>query len=719
MQAVGVTPPVLNLKSLTPGRAEAYPAQDPFQSLFQQRIVSRGLTGGSSSSRTLNRTGMKSQLREAQPSESTSPLLRKKQNLFLHSSGSKKQEARDPISLNLTRKSINRADRSQSQEKSATSPETVDSSSRSWKRHLRSRAMAAQCAGAVIPPPATEMSAALKGLIKFLNQQPGQNLKVSPDQVPEVKEFLLKAGLPAEQVDRLLNSPSFEAKGLTASDLQGAWQEACQSSQQQALAIQMAQGTQSAAASAAKLASEMPPALKGLVDFLNQQPGQNLKVPPDRLPELAVFLQKAGISPEQVEQLLNSPRFQEQGLTATDVQSAWQSSIQSSLQGLGLNGSLQDLTSQSDYRQMWENLTLPPQALADLRLELQQLGVPPEALANLNPQNFPQGISLTQVWQFIQQVSQASAATAAANDPTKGNANPKSPQLLNAGQDLEKWRQLLVQSGMDQELAQVLVSGSNPTNREELRTSLMNLAPPPNPPSELEVPKPLYLPESVRVRTLHLFQQQLNAGQGGSGDGSKWAQNFEFSPQVQGTNFSRNADLNNFLALITGGDSLKADQLVSSGGVNTQNQSINAFLTPEAREALWSQVQNGILGNLRPGENQVTLTLNPPEMGKLHLTLNVKGEMVEVTAISSHPAVAEAGTAGVQQLAQALNQQGLILTQFQFHHQDEAVKDQTNFAFSQTSGDQRQTGKKDNADKWEQPTTPRRRRGAGGIDCFA
>jgi flagellar hook-length control protein FliK len=106
-------------------------------------------------------------------------------------------------------------------------------------------------------------------------------------------------------------------------------------------------------------------------------------------------------------------------------------------------------------------------------------------------------------------------------------------------------------------------------------------------------------------------------------------------------------------------------------------------------------------------------------MGKLHLTLNVKGEMVEVTAITSHPAVAEAGTAGVQQLAQALNQQGLILTQFQFHHQDEAAKGQTQFAFSQTSGDQRQTGKKDDTDKWEQPTTPRRRRSTGGIDCFA
>ena len=106
-------------------------------------------------------------------------------------------------------------------------------------------------------------------------------------------------------------------------------------------------------------------------------------------------------------------------------------------------------------------------------------------------------------------------------------------------------------------------------------------------------------------------------------------------------------------------------------------------------------------------------------MGKLNLTLNVKGETVEVTAITTHSAVAEAATAGVQQLAQALSQQGLTLTQFQFHHQDEAAKGQTQFAFSQNSGDQKQTGKKD-SDRWERPPTPRRQHDAGGgIDCFA
>ncbi|MBI4643067.1 MAG: flagellar hook-length control protein FliK, partial [Deltaproteobacteria bacterium] len=616
--------------------------QDSFQSLFQQRIVSRGLTG-SSSSQALNRAALKAQVREARPSKSTSPLLTKMQNLSSRSSASKQQEARDPIPLNITRKLINRADKAQNQDQSSSTEttQTVDSSSQSWKANLRSRALR---------------------LAQGTSQKTTQAgaVAVTPSQV------------------------------------------------------------------------EMPPALKALMEFLNQQPGQALKVPSDRLPEVEAFLLKAGLPAEQVQNLLSSPRFQELGLTAADVQSAWQKAAQNALQesvaALDTNASLtsgqvanlqtRNIASQSDYQQMWQNLTLPAKALPDLRLELQQMGVPAETLVNLNEQNFPQGITLTQVWQLIQQVPKSPAATAAANDPAS-NTNPGSPLLLNGGKDMEKWRQLLVQSGMDPELAQTLTSASTPTNQEELRTGLLKMAPPPNPPSDSEVPKPLYLPESVRVRAVPLLQQQPNAGQGGSGDGGNLAQNFGFSPQAQEANLSGKTDLNNFLALLNSSGSLEADQAVSSGGLGTQAQSVNALLTPEAREALWSQVQNGILGNLRPGENQITLTLNPPEMGKLHLTLNVKGEMVEVTAVTSHPAVAEAGTAGVQQLAQALSQQGLILTQFQFHHQDEAAKGQTEFAFSQTSGDQRQTGKKDDTDKWEQPTTPRRQRWAGGIDCFA
>lgn len=726
MQAVGVTPPVFNMRSLVAARAEAYPAQDMFQSLLQQRIISRGYARSNSSSGPLSLAALKKQVSQARPASSSSAssrLFAKMPKFTVHTASSK--GSRDPLPLHITEKLSNRTAKSQGRDKSSTSTEKRDFPSRNLKTDRRSRTLAllrassdaGQYFGAVVPPVPTQMPPALKGLIEFLNQQPGQALQISQDQIPNVKAFLLKAGLPAEQVEKLFNSPNFETKGLTAADLKSAWLEASQISREQGLAAEMmAQGTPATAASTAKLASEMPAALKDLMSFLNQQPGQNLKVPPERLPEVERFLLKAGISPEQLQRLLSSPRFQEQGLTASDVQSAWQNSIQSSLKqtqmSMGLGPTISDITKQSDYQQMWEELTLPPQSLADLRLELQQLGVSPEAVAKLNEQNFPQGVPLTRVWQLIQQISKHPSAEAAG-----GKALPQSPLLFHGAEDVEKWRQFLVQAGMNEELAYTLVSGSSPTTREELRTGLLKMAPPEVQLEGQEAPKPLYLPQSVRVRALPMWQQQPNMGQGGSSDSGNWTQNFNFSSQPQEVNLAGTTDLNNFLALLTGNTNLNTEQFASPEVTGSPTSTVNALLTPEARAALWSQVQNGIMGNLRPGMNQVTLTLNPPDMGKLHLSLNVRGEMVEVSAVASHAAVAEAGAAGVQQLAQALNQQGLTLTQFQFHHQDEAPG-QSNLAFFQNSGGQREAGKKD-PDRWEQPANPRRPRWGKGIDCFA
>jgi hypothetical protein len=634
MQAVGLGPPVLNLKALSPGRAEAYPAQDMFQSLLQQRMVSRN---AASSSGTLNRSSLKTQLRQARPTTSTSSPLTTRQNSSRSSKRSAYERVSDPKPWDSRSKASNQTSTTKDQGSTQSSSGLKDTSSASWRANLRSKAS------------------------------------------------------------------------------------------------RLARGNTQVAAAAAAPNTEMPPVLKGLIEFLQQQPGQALKVPPDRVQDVQAFLLKAGISQEQVENLLNSPSFQEQGLTAQNVQAAWQNDVQNSLQqtladsGGQVKGasaqdsgqltSLKDLTSQPDYQQLWQNLILPAKALGDLRVQLQQMGVPPDSLNNLNEQNYPQGISLTEVWQLLQQAPKSPLATsAAATDPTKGNTAPPSPLLISGANDVEKWRQLLVQAGMDPELAQTLVSGPAPANREELRTTLVQMAPPSNSPQDLEIPKPLYLPENVRVRQVPWLQQG-NLGQGQGSANGNLGQNLGSASKLPEVNLPGTQDLNNFLALLTGGAPENSNTGLTPGATGATGQSVNALLTPEAREALWAQVQSGVLGNLKPGENQITLTLNPPDMGKLHLTLNLKGENVEVTAITTHPAVAEAATAGVQQLALALNQQGLVLTQCQFHLQDEAPG-QPQLAFNQDSGDQRQTGRQE-PDRWEQPATPRRRRWAGGIDCFA
>lgn len=816
MQASGVGLPVLNLKSLAPGRAQGYPDQDQFQSLLQQRMVSRGWSGGKSSSKSLDQAVLKAQLRQARPASSSSSQATGRKKLIdrLPVTIPKKTNCRQPEGIPW--KFIEHKDKSLNTEQPSSLTKPGDSSSNSWGPDPRSKALrlsqgTSKTPAAVAQPNTQiEMPPALKKLQELLNQQPGQTLKVPPDRIPEVEAFLLNAGLPAKQVENLLTSPRFLEQGLSAADIQGAWQKAVQNT---LLEAQASSGFEAQ--------------------------GNNLQTP-------------APLNP------------------------------------------LQNLTSQPEYQRLWKNLTLPAQALADLRLELQQLGVPPEALTKLNQENYPQGIPLTQVWQLIQQVPKSGAA--AGLDPAKVNAALASPPLLSGDQVLEKWRQLLVQAGMDPDLAQTLVSGPTPTNREELQLGLLQMAPPAEPSGQLEVPKPLYLPQSVRFRAIPRLQQsdlveggnvaagnpakaatvplqpsqagetglagepevnkflasllagnqnqeetpptaaaanapapaadasltpeardavwsqvktavlnhlrpeesrtitpdlpelgevqlnlnvtgkmvevtavpsqptmaegaapgvqqvaqalhqqglslsqfqflnqegtpvqpvaasfqpgdqQLDFGQG-SADG-QWSQNFPFLAQTQEVKLPGAADLNNFLALLNSGVSVNGDFSAVTGIAREGAAGVQALLTPEARESLWSQVQTGVLGHLRPGENQVTLTLSPPEMGKLHLTLNLKGETVQVTAVTSHQAVAEAGAAGMQQLAEALNQQGLTLTQFQFQHQDEAAKGQTQYAFSQNSGEQRQAGSKEDTDQREQPA-PRQRRRAGGIDCFA
>lgn len=502
--------------------------------------------------------------------------------------------------------------------------------------------------------------------------------------------------------------------------------------------------------------TNMPPTLKALVDFLNQQPDQALKVPANRLPEVESFLMQAGLPPAQVESLISSPNFSEQGLTAQNIQAAWQNAVKDSLQQtIGANGnqiaanlqqgplqqtvasaaqvvSLQNIVNKPEYQQMWQSLTLPQQDLPALRAELQKLGVPPETLTDLNAQNYPQGISLAKVWQYLQQApkSPVGSTDAISGDSLKAAKAADAIPIIGAGQDVAKWRQFLTDAGMDPELAKTMIPNPDPSTRGDLRTDLMQVAPPPATPQQTDAPKPLYLPGNLRVHQVPQLQQTTaGQGQGESSANDNLAQNFSFDAKQQEANIpvpttaNITENLNNFLAMLNGDSQVKSDQ-AAAPAVTGNPSAATAYLTPEAKEAIWTQVQSGILGNLRPGENQITLTLNPPDLGKITLTLNVRGETVEVTAVTSHAAVAEAATTGVQQLAQALTQQGLTLTHFNFHHQDEAPHGQTQLAFSQNQGgDPRQTGNTGNQDantgKWDRPATTRQQRGNSGIDCFA
>jgi flagellar hook-length control protein FliK len=240
----------------------------------------------------------------------------------------------------------------------------------------------------------------------------------------------------------------------------------------------------------------------------------------------------------------------------------------------------------------------------------------------------------------------------------EAGANPGRQAVLDAppaAQEVEQWRQLLLQSGFSPEMATDLLGNQTPASVAELRARLAALAPAAPPPKTQEAPKPLYLPEDLRLRSLWWGDHsapESGLGEGERGltqesEGQPWTHNF--TPENRGE----------FTAWL---NALAAPPAAPGPGLGGGPL---GPLSPEMRQVVWSQLEAGILGNLKPGESRLDLVLDPPHLGRVELTLNLKGEHLAVTAMLTRPEVAHWAGAGVEQLVQALAQQGLILSQFQ------------------------------------------------------
>lgn len=451
--------------------------------------------------------------------------------------------------------------------------------------------------------------------------------------------------------------------------------------------------------------STLAPRLEALVKTMEASPGQALKVPASRLPEVASLLREAGIPGDQVERLLSSPGVQEKGLTVQAVRAAW---IRSNLgpPPAAATGDSAMVTSHPAYQRLWGRLAVPAEAVQDLELALKDLGVPQADLSGLEEQARQGPIPLSQIWKLLGQ-GQGEAPPASA-----GNAG----QVAAAPADPNAWLKLLVQAGLPPQVAQTLLGQGASGGNGGLRERLLTLAPPAASPAAASEPKPLYLPQDLRLQLV-----QSPQGEG--------AANRRF-PGGQGKTGSQDAalaqkrdDLLGMEAACAQGPDPKqgfvsalaqAGQWPSGAGAAAAQGTATAappYLTPEVKEGLWAQLQAGVVDNLRAGENRVSLQLSPPELGEVQLTLNLKGEFVQVVAVTARPEVAQIATAQVQQLVQALNQQGLILSQFQVQIQ-EAPGRQTVVAAS----GQRDSGRRETESGDGGKTMSRRR--SGQLDFF-
>jgi hypothetical protein len=458
--------------------------------------------------------------------------------------------------------------------------------------------------------------------------------------------------------------------------------------------------------------------------FLQSLPNGTLEIPPEQAPAVAAFLLSVGLPQEEVDRLLFNSGSAAKSLSAADLQAAWQrvqelgSSQETSqdpgqsLGGLKLSPDAQELRQSPDYQRLWERLTLPESMLPSLRLALARLGSSPEELAQLGEEAQGRGVPLARVWQLLRHSPNGLNLNEPSNQsPSSSVAELSQEAILGErpvrGEEVEEWRQLLLKAGLKLEVVEKLLGRFSPANQEELKTALLNLAPPEEQPTILADPKPLFLPENLALRTF--LWQDPNGGD---------------QPQLNGNGAGEKqhhaaAELATSLSLGSQGEALGLPafpaelQALTQGGTGIGTPLSNTvpawrLLPPEVRESLWNQLKSGIISNLGPGESQVSLRLNPPELGQIHLTLHLSGQEVAVTAVATRPEVAELATMGVQQLLQALATQGLILTQFQVRLQDQPPRPPT-FVFA---------GNRDKgSEPGERSIAPSRRR-AGEVDRF-
>jgi hypothetical protein len=453
-------------------------------------------------------------------------------------------------------------------------------------------------------------------------------------------------------------------------------------------------------------------ALSDLMALLQSFPGGSLTIGQEQVPRVASLLTNAGLPQAEVDQLLTANSAGEVTLTAADLQAAWQrvqagvNQNQAAAQGLtGQNQAgasqsqeskeaqqTQEILQNPNYRNLWERLSLPESALPTLRLALARMGASPEALAKLEEGNTPgQGIPLTQVWGALQNVNNTQGQTGASSQ--SGAAGPSQAAVLSQepvkSTDIEDWRQMLLNAGMPPEVVQKLDSQtSSPDTQEQLRASLLSLAPAEEGPTVLAAPKPLYLPNNLRMRPLFWESQGTTAqpqeqtqeqAQGETFLNGNGAQNNSANPALQLTVPTAAPSPDGTLALPAFSDLLQgaAQGMTGPGGPLGAGGLAWRPLAPELQASLWSQLQSGVTSSLSQGESKVTINLNPPELGQLQLTLELKGQELTVNALASRPEVAAAANLGLQQLSQALGQQGLVLTQFQVNLQNQPTSQGT------------------------------------------
>ena len=142
-----------------------------------------------------------------------------------------------------------------------------------------------------------DLPQSLRDFLAFLQSLPGGSLKIPQDQVAAVSSFLVNAGLPQAEVNRLLNPSSSGESSLTAADLMAAWQQ----SHGQGQGMAGGSGPASVQATAAPTQAQTTQDIRQTPDY--RAMWEHLTLPDSLLPTLRLALANLGATPEALAQL--------------------------------------------------------------------------------------------------------------------------------------------------------------------------------------------------------------------------------------------------------------------------------------------------------------------------------------------------------------------------------------------------------------------------------
>lgn len=562
-----------------------------------------------------------------------------------------------------------------------------------------------------------------------------KKLSLEASDLPKVLDLLSRAGLGQEQLNSLAAQTPQKNGGFDLQDLLARAQESLTgksfSSENSNTQITASSTTGATANAKSGLANEQ---------------GKTFKLPAEQASQWQELFVKAGMTSDKVQNIFGSTETQSKGISLAELNTM----LGVKKAGLGQEAS----SAQKIDGLQWQGLALSSADLPKLTAMLEKAGVSTEAMKSLTERNQSPNapIRLQEVWTVLKNQLQQSAATqtvqSSQNQTNLNQTNPnQTVQNQITNDDLAAWKDMFLKAGLNEKQATELVQTLSPGSADKLLQGLVDLAPSDsNPKIVTNSPKPeFFISQNMAVQTptqgnnlnsnlnnggAHPEQRNLSSG---GGPATRAVNKQENSPSPNSTNNP------SYLAAPQGGKS-NANQLNDStleqetvlpkaGGtagvphelenmpfpgmasnpssLTGLSQSFNntgvtgGYSRLDIWEQFQSQLKDGLLQNLKPGESQLSLNLNPPELGNLQLQLSLKDNVLQATIMTANKSVAQAVEMHLTELQQALAQQGINVEQIQVQLSNSQSKEE--LAFNRGSSGEGQASNKKGKANWASP----------------